>query len=92
LLATTPDASLRNGSKAITLAAQANEMSGGGNPTILHTLAAAYAEAGSYNLAATTARRGLELALEQKNYTLAATLQNEIKLYEADSPVRDTGR
>jgi tetratricopeptide (TPR) repeat protein len=92
LLATTPDASLRNGTKAVALAAQANEMSGGGNPTVLHTLAAAYAEAGSYKLAASTARRSRELALEQKNDTLAATLQNEIKLYEADSPVRGAGR
>jgi hypothetical protein len=55
----------------------------------LHTLAAAYAEAGSYELAAATARRGLELAMEQKNGALAATLQKEIKLYDAGAPVRD---
>ena len=92
LLATTPDASLRNGTKAIALAAQASQLSGGGNPTVLHTLAAAYAEAGSFGLAADTARRGLELAVEQKNGALAATLQKEIKLYEAGAPVRDAIR
>ena len=90
LLATTPEASLRDGAKAVALAAQANQLSGGGNPLVLHTLAAAYAEAGSYGLAAVTARRGLELAVEQKNDALAATLQKEIKLYEADTPARDS--
>ncbi|MGD1085376.1 MAG: tetratricopeptide repeat protein [Verrucomicrobiota bacterium] len=88
-LATAPDASLRNGAKAVALAAQANELSGGGSPAVLHTLAAAYAEAGSYGMAATTARRALELAVEQKNDALAATLQTEIKLYEAGTPVRE---
>jgi tetratricopeptide (TPR) repeat protein len=92
LLATTPDASLRNGTKAVALAAQASQLSAGGNPLVLHTLAAAYAETGDYALAAATARRGLALALEQNNGALAATLQKEIKLYEADTPVRDPAR
>jgi len=89
LLATTPDDSLRNGAKAVALAAQANLSSGGGNPAILRTLAAAYAEAGNYGLAVVTARRALGLAQEQKNDKLAATLEKEIKLYEADTPIRD---
>jgi tetratricopeptide (TPR) repeat protein len=89
LLATTPDPTLRNGVKAVALAAQANQLSGGGDPMILHTLAAAYAEEASYGLATVTARRALDLATEQKNNALAATLQKEIKLYEADTPVRD---
>jgi tetratricopeptide (TPR) repeat protein len=92
LLATTPDASLRNGAKALALAAQANQLSGNSNSAVLHTLAAAYAEAGSYGLAAVTARRGLALALEQKNDTLAATLQKEIQLYDAGAPVREPAR
>jgi hypothetical protein len=41
-------------------------------------------------MAAVTARRALDLAIEQKNDALAATLQKEIKLYEADTPVRDS--
>jgi tetratricopeptide (TPR) repeat protein len=89
LLATTPDASLRDGAKAVALATRANQLSGGGDPMMLHTLAAAYAEEGSYGLAAVTARRGLALAAGQKNDALAATLQMEIKLYEAGAPARD---
>ena len=57
---------------------------------ILHTLAAAYAESGSFALALNAARRGLELATAQTNAALNATLQNEIKLYEANKPVRET--
>ena len=46
VLATASDASLRNGSKAVLLAEQANQATGGADPRILCTLAAAYAEAG----------------------------------------------
>ncbi len=92
LLSTAPDASLRNGSKAIALAENANRLSGGGNPIILQTLAAAYAENGSYGPAAVTARQALELAVTQKNDALAATLQKEIELYEANTPERDVTR
>jgi tetratricopeptide (TPR) repeat protein len=86
LLATTSDPSLRNGTEAVALATQASQSSGGGNPVILHTLAVAYAAEGNYSLAAVTARRALELAVGQKKDTLAATLQQEIKLYEANTP------
>ncbi|MGD1083271.1 MAG: tetratricopeptide repeat protein [Verrucomicrobiota bacterium] len=92
LLATTPDASLRNGAKAVALATQANQSGGGANPMVLHTLAAAYAEEGSYALAAVTAQHALELATAQKNDALAAALQKEIQLYEAGAPVRDAPR
>jgi tetratricopeptide (TPR) repeat protein len=82
LLATTSDPALRNGTRAVALAVQANESGGGGNPVILHTLAVAYAAQGSYGQAATTARRALQLALDQKRSALAATLQKEITDYE----------
>jgi tetratricopeptide (TPR) repeat protein len=88
-LATTTDASLRNSTKAIELAGQAKQLTGGEDPTVLRTLAAAYAEEGSFGLATVTARRGLELATEQKNDALAALMQKEIGLYEARMPWRD---
>ena len=89
-LATSPDASLRDGPGAVALALQASQLSGGGDPDILRTLAAAYAEAGDSQTAEVTARRGLELAKAQKNDALAAMLQQEIKLYQAGAPVRDS--
>lgn len=56
---------------------------------ILHTLAAAYAEAGRFADATATARRAGELAASQKNGGLMAVLQAEIKLYQAGKPMRD---
>ena len=48
-------------------------------------LAVAYAEQANYGPAAATARRALELAAGQKKDALAATLQNEMKLYVANT-------
>jgi hypothetical protein len=59
---------------------------------LLRTLAAAYAETGRYRDAAATARRALDLAAAQNNDALISKLQKEIKLYEADTPMRDTSR
>jgi len=87
LLATASDRSLRNGSEAVALATKASQLSGGGNPVILHTLAAAYAAEGSYGPAASTARRALELAVQQKQDALAASLRKELQLYEANTPM-----
>ena len=89
LLATTPEMSLRNGAKAVALAEQAKQLTGGSNAAVLHTLAAAYAEAGRYGDATATARRALELAVEQSNDDLKSKLPMEIKLYEAGRPMRD---
>ncbi len=82
LLATASDPALRNGTRAVALASEASQSSGGGNPVILHTLAVAYAAQGNYGPAAATAGRALALALEQKRDALAATLQKEIADYE----------
>jgi protein O-mannosyl-transferase len=86
LLATGPEASLRDGHKAVELARQANTLTGGENPIILRTLAAALAEAGRFSEAAETAQRALHLAGAQANTRLAGQLQSEMKLYQAGSP------
>jgi protein O-mannosyl-transferase len=90
-LATCSDASLRNGSKAVELAQQADQLSGGRNPVILRTLAAAYAETGQFPKAAETAQHALELATEQdKNAALADALRNEIGFYQRASHHRES--
>jgi tetratricopeptide (TPR) repeat protein len=86
LLATAPQASLRNGDRAVQLARQANALAGGGNPVILHTLAAAFAEAGRYSEAVETAQRALRLAAAQTDTVLAGQLQLEMNLYQTGSP------
>jgi tetratricopeptide (TPR) repeat protein len=86
LLATCPQPSLRNGGKALEVARQANLLTGGENPVILHTLAAACAEAGRFSEAVETAQHALRLAQAQTNTALAGALQSELILYRAGSP------
>ena len=92
LLATCPEASLRNGNKAVELAEQANYLTGGGNPFVLCTLAAAYAEAGRFSEAVETAQRGWQLAEAQSNTGLAGQLQFEMKLFQAGKPFHSPER
>ena len=86
VLATSSQASLRNGNKAVILARQANQLTGGENPIILSTLAAAYAEAGRFPEAVETAQRALRLAETQSNTTLADAIRSQMKLYQAGLP------
>jgi len=86
VLAIAPQASLRNGNKAVELARQANQLTGGENPIILHTLAAAYAEAGRFPEAVETAQHALQLAETQSNTVLADAIRSQMKLYQAGSP------
>jgi protein O-mannosyl-transferase len=88
LLATASDSSMRNGARALALARHVSELGGGGNPVTLHTLAAACAETGNFGEAISTARRALDLAVQQKNDLLAGKLRTEITLYEAGAPAR----
>ena len=90
LLATWPDASIRNGARAVTLAEEANQFSGGSDPKVLRILAAAYAETGRFPDAVSTAKKALALAAAQSNTSLENKLQAEIRLYQAHSPCRST--
>ena len=89
ILATCPDASLRNGTQAVELAQQANRLSGGNNPAILAALAAAQAEDGRFPDAVSTAQEALVLATTQTNGAVADALRVQIKSYQAGSPFRD---
>jgi len=89
VLATAPNASLRNGVKAVGLAQRANQLSGGQNPAFIGTLAAAYAEAGRFPEAVTTARQTLQLATGQTSPAAVDALRTQIGLYQAGLPFRD---
>jgi protein O-mannosyl-transferase len=88
LLATSADASLRNGKQAVELARLANENTGGENPFILHTLAAAFAEAGQFADAARTVRKAIALARAAGQQDVAAQLNGELNRYEKGLPLR----
>jgi tetratricopeptide (TPR) repeat protein len=89
VMATSREASLRNGSQAVELAERAVQVSGGRQPRILATLAASYAEAGQFPKAVETAHRALDLAAQQNWRDLADGLHVMIARYEAGSPFRD---
>ena len=88
-LATNPDASIRNGDDAVKLAQRAVQLSGGNDPAILDTLAAAWAEAGKFRQAAKTARTALALAARMNRQTQVEALKTRIKLYEARTAYRE---
>jgi tetratricopeptide (TPR) repeat protein len=90
LLATSPEVSVRNGARAIELAEAMERLSGGKDPMINMTLAAAYAEAGRFPEAVATAERAQQLAAHQGNASLVDVLGRQIKLYQAGLPFRDT--
>ncbi len=90
LLATCPDASIRNGPKAVHLAQQAERLFGGQSPVILRTLAAAYAENGQFPEAVSAAQRALQLATAQNGAALVNALQEQLGFYQTGSPFRDT--
>jgi Flp pilus assembly protein TadD len=88
LLATYPDASARNGARAVALAQKANALAQGKVPQILDTLAAAYAEVGRFPEAAATVQQAIQIAAEQKNISLAVMLQNQLPLLQNNQPLR----
>lgn len=90
ILAASPDASVRNGDHALSVALRAVELSGGNSPEVLMTLSCAYAEVGKFSEAVAAAQRALELPATKNNPSFAGSLQSKIKLYEAHSPFRDT--
>jgi lipopolysaccharide biosynthesis regulator YciM len=90
VLATCPDASVRNGVKAVALVEQVEQVSQDGNPLVLETLATAYAETGRFSEAIAAAERAQQLAAQQGNASLADVLGKQIKLYQAGTPFRDT--
>jgi protein O-mannosyl-transferase len=78
----------RDGVEAVALARRAVKLSDERMPAMLDTLAAAYAEAGRFDEAVQTAQKALDLALEQKNETLANSIKGRIRLYKTRTPFR----
>jgi tetratricopeptide (TPR) repeat protein len=89
LLATCSNASLRNGTKALELAQQADQLSSGANLIVRRTLAAAYAEIGRFAQAIEIAQGASQLAEVQGDSTLAVALQKEIAVYQVGLPYHE---
>ncbi len=89
-LAAGADAALRNGKEAVDLALKAVQLTGGQEPAMLGTLAAAYAEAGRFSEAVQTASRAADLATRQKKPELEKSIKTKLLLYEAGEPYHET--
>lgn len=90
LLATCPDATIRNGAEAVTLAERAAELSQRRDPVILDSLGAAYAEAGRFPEAIRATQRALDLARPGGDAATTAALQSRLALYQARRPHRES--
>lgn len=88
LLAIAPDASLRDGARAVELCELACGPSGCQKPEELDVLAMAYMEAGRSDDAVRTAQRAVELARARGDAQLAAKIEARRVSYARGEPVR----
>ena len=87
--ATCPDASLRDGKRAVESATTACELTGHKEANGLVTLAAAYAEKGDFAAAVKWQTRAIEL---EKNATTKNEYRKRLKLFEEKKPYREQMR
>jgi len=92
LLATCPDATLRNGRLALQLATQTVQATGGREPMCLATLAAAQAELGQFSNAVETVQSALRAAGKDSDPSLTADLGGQLEIYRAGKPYREDPR
>jgi tetratricopeptide (TPR) repeat protein len=88
LLATLGEPSAADADRAIEFARRACELTGYKESLSLDTLAAAYAAAGRFTDAKTTAEKALNIAKETNQQELAQRIESRLKLYEAGLPYR----
>lgn len=89
LRSTCPEASCRDGSQAVLLAEKAVAITKRKNHLCLDTLAAAYAEATSFEQAVATQKEAIALVSDEQHI---ADYGLRLKLYESQKPYRDTGK
>ncbi len=90
ILATHPEAEIRDGREAVDLAERACQGLGLDRPGLMDTLAAAYAEAGRYPEATATAHQAVQLASNAGDERLAKDISERLEIYEAGRPFRQT--
>jgi tetratricopeptide (TPR) repeat protein len=89
MLATSTNAAVRDGARAVRLAERAREITGGKKTIYLGTLAAAYAEAGRFDDAISTAEKACALAEKSGEQNLLQKNQELLELYRAHQPYHE---
>ena len=92
LLATAPDARLRNGAEAVRLAEQACQLSNYQVAKYVGTLGAAYAEAGRFADAVKTAQKAVALATAEKKPALIKKNRELLESYQAGKAYHEPAR
>jgi tetratricopeptide (TPR) repeat protein len=90
LLATCSQASVRNGAEAVALARRACDLTQERTTVYIGTLAAAYAEAGNFPEAISTAERALRCARLRGQEELATRNAELLEIYRAGKPYRES--
>jgi Flp pilus assembly protein TadD len=90
LLATGPVAGVRDGARAVELGERAVALSGGKNPLLIGTLAAAYAEAGRFAEAVVTGEKARALAHAAGNRDLVEKNEKLLELYRLGRSYHET--
>jgi tetratricopeptide (TPR) repeat protein len=86
LLATHPEATLRNGTKAVELARKTCEAAKPAQARYYGTLDAALAESGRFDEARQACRKAIELANHAEQKDIAAAAEARLRLYESNQP------
>jgi tetratricopeptide (TPR) repeat protein len=89
ILAASSNDELRNGTEAVRLAEHACELTHYHEPLFIGTLAAAYAEAGRFSEAVTTAEKAEQLAAAARLKDLAGKNRQLLELYRAKKPYHE---
>jgi tetratricopeptide (TPR) repeat protein len=89
LLATSPEATLRDGRRAVPLAEWACQSTSYKSPPLLDSLAVAYAETGQFDLAIRTTLQAIELVRGNPK-AATNTLESRLKLYRAGQPYHES--
>jgi len=88
IIATSPDAALRDGPEAVRLAERLCQATQYNQPELLDTLAAAYAEAGRYDDAVRVATQALQAASSAGKGDLVEQIRARLSLYKQHKPYR----
>ena len=90
LLATHPNANIREPREAVQLAQQAAALTHRQDATVLDTLAAAFAAEGQFDQAVLTGKEALSLALANQGDGLADKIRERLVLYRQGTPYRNS--
>ncbi len=89
LLATAPEAEIRNGKEALRIAKKLCDKTANRSPGALEALAAAYAENRRFQEAIQTAQQAQQLAVAEGQRQLAQQIQARVQLYKSKKPYRE---